>query len=107
MITSGRGMKGTLMTRLTLSMALLLLVGLVSSCVPTPWDIPHRFSGFGFLGFPLAVVGLAVYFTPTIIGAVRHAKSLAGIVLLNIFLGWTFVGWVAALIWSVAGAQNR
>ena len=42
MITSGRGMKGTLMTRLALSMALLLLVGLVSSCVPTPWDIPHR-----------------------------------------------------------------
>jgi hypothetical protein len=46
----------------------------------------------------IAAVGL-VYFLPSIIG--RHKRNASAIVLLNFFLGWTFVGWVAALVWSV------
>jgi hypothetical protein len=39
-----------------------------------------------------------VYFFPTIVG-LRHHNSTA-IFLLNLFLGWTFVGWVVALVWA-------
>jgi len=39
-----------------------------------------------------------LYFLPSIIA---HSKrDFGGIVLLNIFLGWTVIGWVAALIWA-------
>ena len=44
---------------------------------------------------------LAVYFIPSIVASVRNHRQLGAIFRLNIFLGWTFVGWVAALIWAV------
>jgi hypothetical protein len=41
-----------------------------------------------------------LYFLPAIIG--RHKRDAAGIFLLNLFLGWTFIGWVIALVWACA-----
>jgi len=42
--------------------------------------------------------GLLLYFLPSIIG---HQKRSAGaIFVLNLLLGWTVIGWVAALIWA-------
>jgi hypothetical protein len=40
---------------------------------------------------------------PTIIAVVRHHRNTLAIVLVNIFLGWTGVGWLVALIWSFVG----
>ncbi len=47
------------------------------------------------------VVGLAAYFLPSILAARRDHRNLIAIVLLNLFLGWTLIGWVVALVWSV------
>lgn len=44
--------------------------------------------------------GIAIYFLPTLIAIIRGHPSWGGIFALNIFLGWTFLGWVGALIWS-------
>jgi len=43
----------------------------------------------------------AFYFLPAIIAAVRHTHNATGILLLNIFLGWTVVGWFIALIMAL------
>jgi hypothetical protein len=43
---------------------------------------------------------------PTIIAAVRRAKNLLAIFLVNLLTGWTFIGWVIALVWSIVGARN-
>jgi hypothetical protein len=43
---------------------------------------------------------ILLYFLPAIIG--REKRDAAGIFLLNLFLGWTVVGWVIALIWACA-----
>lgn len=52
----------------------------------------------------LVVLALLVvlYFLPAAIAMNRKAKRSAGIALLNLFLGWTFIGWVGALIWAVS-----
>ena len=47
-----------------------------------------------------------MYWLPTIVAIARQAHSALGIFLLNLFLGWTVVGWFVALIWSLA-ADNR
>jgi hypothetical protein len=39
-----------------------------------------------------------VYFSPAIIG--RHKRNSSAILVLNLFLGWTFIGWVLALVWA-------
>lgn len=58
--------------------------------------------------FALAVIGgaLAVYFLPCIIAGGRAHPNGTGIFVLNLFLGWSLLGWVVALIWSVS-AFNR
>ena len=43
----------------------------------------------------------ALYFLPTFIGLLRQRKNKLAIFLLNLLLGWTVLGWVATLIWSV------
>ena len=41
-----------------------------------------------------------VYLIPFIVAMSRKHNNAGAIGLLNIFLGWTFLGWVIALIWS-------
>jgi len=47
----------------------------------------------------LVLVTSFIYFIPSLIGTKK--ENFTAILLLNIFLGWTFVGWVIALVWSV------
>jgi Superinfection immunity protein len=44
------------------------------------------------------IFGGALYFLPAIIAAARHTHNATGILLLNLFLGWTMVGWFVALV---------
>ena len=54
-------------------------------------------------GVIIVLVIIAVlYFVPTFIATGRKAKRDAGIFLVNLLLGWTLLGWVVALIWSVS-----
>jgi hypothetical protein len=39
-----------------------------------------------------------LYFLPTIVG--RHKTNIVAIFVFNLFLGWTFLGWVLALVWA-------
>ena len=62
------------------------------------------FSKFGIWEIMLIVSilpSLAIYFVPTIVAIARRTRNVIGIVLLNIFSGWTFVGWIIALVWSI------
>ena len=43
----------------------------------------------------------AIYFIPVIIAYVRRHSNFAAICLLTVFTGWTFLGWLAALLWSL------
>lgn len=50
----------------------------------------------------LFIVGLFFYFLPTFIAYRRRHKNRTAILVLNIFLGWTLIGWIVALVWSFA-----
>ena len=60
-----------------------------------------------FLGMIFFMIFLAVYFVPTIVASSRNVKHLAGIIVLNIFLGFTLLGWVGALIWAVSDEKLK
>ena len=67
------------------------------------------FSRFGIWEIAIIVMilpSLAVYFVPTIIAIARRVRNITAIVLLNIFAGWTFIGWVIALVWSIIDQQQ-
>jgi len=48
----------------------------------------------------ITIVIFALYFVPAIVGGGK--RNGTSIVLLNLFLGWTVIGWIAAMIWAVA-----
>jgi hypothetical protein len=43
------------------------------------------------------VVGVCLYFLPTIIAVSRKVRNQGSIAVINFFLGWTLIGWVIAL----------
>ena len=48
----------------------------------------------------IAVIGF--YFMPSVAAHWRKHKSEAAIIVLNVLLGWTVLGWIAALVWALA-----
>lgn len=44
---------------------------------------------------------VAMYFAPTIRAYKDRKRDTAAIAALNILLGWTFIGWVIALVWAL------
>ena len=69
---------------------------------------------FWFLGFAAPqfwvlwlISWIAVYFFPSIEALVRESPDALPIAMLNLFLGWTVIGWVAALVWSVRAVRTE
>jgi T4 superinfection immunity protein len=50
--------------------------------------------------FPFFGGGLVLYFLPSIIALIRSKRDTLAIFLLNLFLGWSVIGWFVALIWA-------
>lgn len=48
----------------------------------------------------VSAVGI-IYFLPCIIASQRKHPQSNAIGVINFFLGWTLIGWVGALAWSV------
>jgi T4 superinfection immunity protein len=44
----------------------------------------------------IAIV-FALYFLPTTVAAIRKLSNQGSLFVVNLFLGWTFIGWVVAL----------
>jgi hypothetical protein len=56
---------------------------------------------FLLVGSYLVVVtigSLLIYFVPTLIAMFRKSRVIGTVFLLNLFLGWTLVGWIAAFV---------
>lgn len=64
------------------------------------------FSDPSFFGLWL-IAWIAVYFFPSIEALIRKSPDALSIAMLNLFLGWTVVGWVVALVWSVRAVKTE
>ena len=47
-----------------------------------------------------AILVLTLYFIPAIVAYNRNHNNKQSILVLNLFLGWTFIGWVGSLVWA-------
>lgn len=54
----------------------------------------------------MLVVAFAVYFLPTFVAKKRNHSNATPIFLVNLFLGWVVIGWIAALIWATTDNAN-
>jgi Superinfection immunity protein len=58
-------------------------------------------------GFILLVLILVVYFIPTFVAGSRHTVNSGAVFVINLFLGWTFIGWVVALAMAAGGMTKQ
>lgn len=54
----------------------------------------------GLFGYAMFSLFVFIYFLPYYFACKRHKKNKDAIFILNLFLGWTFVGWVVAAVWA-------
>ena len=52
------------------------------------------------IGIFVLLIVVVIYFFPASVAYSYNRKNKVAILILNIFLGWTFFGWVGALVWA-------
>lgn len=55
----------------------------------------------------LVLIAIVLYFAPWLHAAAKGHPNSTAILVLNLFLGWTLIGWVGALIWSVSRSSTK
>lgn len=55
---------------------------------------------------PFAIFMIGGYFVPLLIAFRRKHPQVAAIGAVNVFLGWSFLGWVIALAWSLTNENG-
>lgn len=47
------------------------------------------------------IVTFLFYWVPTVVALIRNVPNKGSVIVINLFLGWTCIGWVVALAMSV------
>lgn len=55
----------------------------------------------------LIIFVFGMYFLPSLTARSRDHMNTTAIFVLNLFLGWTFLGWVIALVWAFKNSERR
>ena len=56
---------------------------------------------------PEVAIILVFYFLPAMAAAGRRHHNQSAIFILNLLLGWTILGWIAALVWAFTFVEPR
>jgi hypothetical protein len=51
------------------------------------------------------LVSLFLYFLPAYLA--RNKSNFTAILVLNVLAGWTFIGWIVALVWALSSEPQR
>ncbi|MDD2499258.1 MAG: superinfection immunity protein [Geobacter sp.] len=93
------------MKKLTISVGVTTMIAVMQAVVSaadkkaaSAGDVAAVGGGLAILALPV----LAIYLIPAIIGFIRKKDNKMAILLLNLFLGWSMIGWVVALVWAVS-----
>ena len=59
------------------------------------------------ISFLFVIFLIGFYFLPWIIAILRNHHNRQAIVVTNLLLGWTLIGWLACLIWSFTNRSSE
>lgn len=57
--------------------------------------------------FVFTVLGIGAYLLPAIVAISRKHQNAGAVMTLNLFLGWSILGWVIALVWACTNKTNN
>jgi hypothetical protein len=67
----------------------------------------YQLASLGGQLFASSIAVLCLYFLPTIIALARKVRNQGSVVVINLFLGWTLIGWVVALAMAFRTSTTR
>jgi len=68
-------------------------------CAEVCWSVVTTYvQNYPFDYGPLIV--LVVYPVPSFVAALRRHNAALNIMIINLWLGWTIIGWIVSLIWA-------
>ncbi|MEV0450253.1 superinfection immunity protein [Streptomyces sp. NPDC050600] len=56
---------------------------------------------------PTVIVLALPYFVPTVVAVVRSVPNRGSVIVINVFLGWTVLGWIVALAMAARSGPPR
>ena len=59
------------------------------------------------LGIIITMLIGIIYFFPSILASSRNHHNTEAIFILNLFVGWTLLGWVLSLVWASTKTGRR
>lgn len=68
--------------------------------------IPRNFGTWELMILISILIMQFVYFFPVMIAIIKKRSDTLQIYLFNIVLGWTVIGWIVALIWSLISINH-
>ena len=81
-------------------LALLAAIGILALAVALARHNAELLAPFHILIFFVLV---AIYIAPALVALYRGCSATGWIVSLNVFLGWTILGWAIAIGWALRG----
>ncbi|HXM32274.1 MAG TPA: superinfection immunity protein [Chthoniobacterales bacterium] len=91
-----------------------VVIGVVVVCAAsifiagfTDINIDPDHAGAMLRGFLVLALAAGAYFLPGLIGQSRHHHQRTAIWVLDLFLGWTILGWIIALVWASSATQGK
>jgi len=67
----------------------------IAAATTSPTGVDTLLGVLGLIGIVIA------YWAPTVVALVRHVPAAGQVVVVNLFLGWTVIGWVVALVMAL------
>lgn len=55
-------------------------------------------------GLGILFIAVLIYFAPSLIASRRQVPNAGSVLVINLFLGWTLIGWVVALAMAARDA---
>lgn len=99
-VEAGKTREDHIIRWMTIGIALLLILIAVYVFAMRPGLLADLFQFF------IGMLGLAIYFLPAINAHDRSHHQFTPILLVNLFFGWTILGWILALIWSTSAIRK-
>ena len=60
----------------------------------------------GWVVLSVILIGLDLYFLPTLLAVTRRSSTAAAAIVVDVFLGWSVIGWVVALALAVSDSRR-
>lgn len=92
---------------------LVLVAGIIAQAMVMTGFIKPVFSFSYSYATDMIVVSLSVvaacfiYMIPTCVAASRQHRNTVAIAVLNLFFGWTLLGFVGCLVWSLINVSDK